>query len=235
MKVSHSFYFNSKGSLGIMDGKLNIKANIPFVSSILVSAKNIIKMHEEGLVKIDIERFKNVVEINKYNKKMMAVNKCLKDLMKKHFSYEYLNQGAISLDFFEGSREEMLAELNEIKKKSEDVEEPYSGAYSYDGNGVSSTFVFKGTMLILTASQTQEMFKAINEHFKEYFDDSEKEVMDDKRVYKKYEKILSDEGYAKVESLLTEMANAEDESALIKYGKELYNYVEEVDSTEIYV
>lgn len=235
MKVTHSFYFNSNGSLGIMEGKLNLEAGIPFVSSILVSAKNIIKMHEEDLVKVDIERFKNVVQINKNNKKLMAVNKGLKNLLKNYFSYEYLNQGAISLDYFEGSFEKMLEELNEIKKKSEDVEEPYSGAYSYDDNGVSSTFVFQGTMLILTASQTKEMFKAIDEHFKQYFDDSEKEVMDDKRVYKKYEKILSDEGYAKIESLLKEMAKAEDESTLIKYGEELYNYVEEVGSTQIYV
>lgn len=197
-------------------------------------------MHEEGLLKIDIERFKNIVEVNKRNKKLMAVNKGLKNLLTKHFSYECLNQGAISLDYFKGSCEEMLAELNEIRKKSEDmedmedVEEPYSGAYSYD-DGVSSTFVFQGTMLILTASQTKEMFKAIDEHFKEYFDDSEKEVADDKRVYKKYEKILSNEGYAKVEFFLKEMVRAEDESTLIKYGKELYNYIEEVDSTQIYV
>lgn len=239
MKVTHSFYFDSKGSLGIMNGKLDIQAeDIPFVSSIVVNMKIINSMYNEGLLNIDIERLKKVVEIHKYNKKMIQINQDIKKLLKKYFSYEYLNQGTIGLDIFEGSSEEMLIDLKNIKEKFESEEKiSYEGAFnhSHTEKDKSSIFVCKGTMLVLTAIQTKGMFDAIEEHFKKYFDNSEKEVFEDKLIYKKYEKLMSEKGFEKIKNLLNEMSNSTEEKFLIKYGEELNNYIEEIESTQIYV
>mgnify|MGYP003432507376 CR=1 FL=1 len=67
MKVSHSTYMSSKGSIGLMKGELEINTSIPFIPKLSLNYSILKCMNEKGLISIDIEKLEKVSVRHKHN------------------------------------------------------------------------------------------------------------------------------------------------------------------------
>lgn len=67
MKVSHSTYMDSNGSLGLMKAELEINTNIPFIPKLSLDYSILKKMNEVGVISMDIKRIEKLNILYKHN------------------------------------------------------------------------------------------------------------------------------------------------------------------------
>lgn len=233
MKVSHSTYMDSNGSLGLMKAELEINTNIPFIPKLSLDYSILKKMNEVGVISMDIKRIEKLNILYKHNIELVNNFKKFEKILKKHFEYEYYDQNSFGLEFFVGKKEEMLQSLCEIKKENNEPEN-YNGVFSIQEG--SAYFVFNGTLLTISPKETKNMFKEIEDYFEKNILEAEKEVQNDYQLYKKYEKIFSEEGLSKIKDYLIAMAECDfDLNVFVSNAEGLNNYIFELKNSVVYV
>lgn len=235
MKVSHSTYMSANGSLGIMNGELEINTLIPFIPKLSLSYSMLKNMKDSGLISIDIEKIAQISQQHSHNLKLINSYQKLINILKKYFDYEYYDQNSLglSMDFLSEKKETMLKLLSEIAH-DDDKKEKYEGVFNFEQG--SGYFVFNGTLLTLSPKETKAMFKAIDKYVGEHIQTTEKEVESDYQLYEKYEKIISEEGMGKIKEYLTLMAESiEDLNEFVKNAELLNNYINDLENSNIYI
>lgn len=233
MKVVHSTYMSSKGSLGLMKGELEINTTTPFIPKLSLNYSILKDMNEKGLISIDIEKLEKVSVGHKHNHKLINQYEKLIRILKTYFDYEYYDQNSFAMEFFTGRKEKMLKDLSEILENKEENSE-YEGVFNFDKG--SAYFVFNGTLLTVSPKETKSMFAAINEYFAKHIAETEKEVEEDYNLYKKYEKISSEEGFTKIKEYIILMAECGCDCSIFAQNAEgLNNYIMELDNSNVYI
>ena len=168
-----------------------------------------------------------------FNEELINQYEKLIRVLKKYFDYEYYDQNSFGMEFFTGKKDKMLQSLSEIFEKEDEIPE-YEGAFNF--NEGSAYFVFNGNLLTISPKETKNMFFAINEYFAKHIEKTEKEVEEDYNLYKKYEKIFSEEGLSKIKDYLIAMAECDfDLNVFVSNAEGLNNYIFELTNSFVYV